>query len=426
MTPTIQKSIPTRIKVILFKSKKLADGTHPIMIRVNANGVRKYITTGQKCKPQYWDEKNACVKPRYPDHEQINLHISQMKEALTNENYELKKKRAKVTADRLLKVLAPDAGPNVTVLKFWDQHIEELKESGQVGTAAVYRESRSRFSQFLRGKDITFEAIDTTLLQKYAVSMRKDGLKDTSINLRFRDLRAIYRKAASRRIVTMMEYPFGGKKEQPMKFWIGQFKTVTRKRAIGEAAIRKLIALELDPVKEADLFNARQYFMLSYYMGGMPWADLIRIRWKDIDFDSQSLTYIRVKTKEPVHVNLSQPAINIFSYYQLIKTGVMNNYALPVLNDHLHVTESQIRNKRRQELKNVNKSLHVIEQRIGLSGGTLTTYVARHTAATQALRKGATKARIQKMLGQQEERTTDIYLASLPSDDDIHSLLIID
>lgn len=414
------------INVQLFHWKSGKNGTHPIKVIIRVQGRKIVKSTGLFCLPSLWDTKKGCVKVKHPDSVRMNGIIMQTVQELNDETFDLVRRKMKVTSDRLRKVLEPDAAHNMTVLKFWEQHIEELKESGQVGTAAVHRESRARFSQFLRGKDITFEALDIPLLQKYAIRMKADNLKDTSINLRFRDIRAIYRKAASRRIVNMTEYPFGGKKDHPMKFWIGQFKTVTRKRAIGEATIRKLIALELDPVNESDLFNARQYFMLSYYMGGMPWADLIRIRWKDIDFDSQSLTYIRVKTKLPVHVNLSQPAINIFSYYRLLKTDVTNNYALPVLDDRLHVTESQIRNKRRQELKNVNKSLHVIEQRIGLSGGTLTSYVARHTAATQALRKGATKARIQKMLGQQEERTTDIYLASLPSDDDIHKLLIFE
>jgi integrase/recombinase XerD len=426
MTGIVQKVIPARITPILFKSKKLADGSHPIMIRVHANGVRKYITTGQKCKPQDWDAKKSCVKPRHPDHVQINLHISQMMDTVNSEVFELKKKKSKVTADRLLKVLAPDAGPTITVLKFWEYHIAELKKAGQIGTSMVHKESRARFSKFLKGRDISFEAIDTTLLQKYAVRLRADGMKDTSIHLRFRDLRAIYRRAASRRIVNMMEYPFGGKNDQPMKFWIGQFKTVTRKRAIGEASIRKIISLEIDPVNDADTFNARHYFMLSYYMGGMPWADMIRIRWRDIDFDSQSLTYIRVKTNQPVHVNLSQPAINILNYYHMLTGRDTNNYALPVLNYQLNVTQTQIRDKRQKVLKNVNRSLHTIEERIGLPSGMLTSYVARHTAATQAKRKGATKEQIGRMMNHHDLKTTDIYVDSLPSDDDIHGLLIIE
>jgi len=349
-----------------------------------------------------------------------------MKDTLTGEVYELKKKRAKVTADRLLKVLAPDAGPNVTVLRFWEQHIAELKEAGQIGTSTIHRESRARFSKFLRGKDITFEAIDCTLLQKYAVRLKADGMKDTSIHLRFRDLRAIYRKAASRKVINMSEYPFGGKSEQPMKFWIGQFKTVTRKRAIGEAPIRKIINLEIDPVKEADMFNARNYFMLSYYMGGIQWADLIQIRWNDIDLKTGTLSFIRKKSKQPVHVNLSQPAQNILNYYHMLTGQDTKNYALPVLNYLLHITQSQIRDRRQKVLKKVNKALHSIEERIGVQEGMITSYVARHSAATQAILKGASMERVGGMMGHADTRTTKIYIKGLPTDDGIHGLLIID
>ena len=426
MSATVTKSVPARITVLLYKSKKLSDGTHPIMIRVHANGVRKYIGTGQKCKPQDWDTKNSCVKPRHPDHIQMNLLISQMKDTLTGEVFELKKKRSKVTADRLLKVLAPDAGPNVTVLKFWEQHIAELKEAGQIGTSMIHRESRARFSKFLRGKDISFEAIDVTLLQKFALRMKAGGLKDTSIHLRFRDLRAVYRKAASRRVISMSEYPFGGKNDQPMKFWIGQFSTVTLKRAISEGAVRKIIGLDLDPVKDADMFNARNYFMLSYYIGGMPWADLIQIRWDDVDTTNGTLSYMRRKSKQPVNVNFTQPALNILNYYYMLTGQDPKNYALPVLNYRLHVTQTQIRNRRQKVLKQVNKALHRIEGSIGVPEGTLTSYVARHTAATQAIRKGASMERVGGMMGHADDRTTKIYVKGLPTDDGIHGLLIID
>lgn len=415
-----------RITPVLYRWKVLSDGNHPIMIRITAKGKRRYIATGYGCRPKEWDAKSSRIKATHTDSAKINLSLSQLVLSLDTEVFELNKREQKVTADRLSKALHPDQGPNVTVLKFWQAHITELRKAKKVGLAAVHRESMQRFQKFIRGNDIDFESIDITLLQKYAVAMQADGLKDTTIHLRFRDLRALYRKAASRRIVSMNEYPFGGRNEQPMKFWLGQFKTTTGKRAMSEDAIRKLLALEVDPVTSPGLFSAKKYFLLSYFTGGTPWVDLIQLKWKDIDFDQRLLKYERAKTKQNINVSLIPQALDILNHFAVFADPDPDNYVLPVLNIHVHRTPTQIRDRRKKVLDQVNRALKTFESQIGLPPGALTTYVARHTAATQAIRKGASTENIRNMLGHDNQKTTEIYIASLPRIDDTFGLLSID
>lgn len=413
----------TQVKVELYRWKIIGNGQHPIMIRIRVNGQRTYKATGHFCQPEFWDFKRDRVKPRHPNSERINADIVNLLSEIANEVAKCTQKKKRATADTLRKVLAADAPQNMTVLKFWQQHVDELKEAGQVGTSAVHRESLSAFRKFLRGRDISFEGIDVSLLQKYTVRLKAAGLKETSIHLRLRDLRAIYRKAASRRIVSMNEYPFGGKNDQPLKFWLGQFSTSTMKRAISEDAIRKAYKLAVDSVEDSDLFNHKNYFMLSYFLGGMPWADLIQLRWSDVDFDRGLIIYTRQKTKRPIVVTITKEATNILDYYHVFTGSDAQNYVLPVLDVRLHITATQIRDRRKKVLKQVNKSLHLIEERIGLAAGVLTSYVARHTAATQARRKGASQDEIRNMLGQADAKTTEIYLKTLPDDSQIHHLL---
>ena len=47
----MKRNLPT-ISAILYTSKTLANGEHPIMLRVCYNGKRKYKSLGISCKPQ--------------------------------------------------------------------------------------------------------------------------------------------------------------------------------------------------------------------------------------------------------------------------------------------------------------------------------------------------------------------------------------
>ena len=52
----MKRSLPT-VSVILYKSKTLANGEHPIMLRLCYNGQRKYKSFGLSCSEKMWNEK---------------------------------------------------------------------------------------------------------------------------------------------------------------------------------------------------------------------------------------------------------------------------------------------------------------------------------------------------------------------------------
>ena len=59
----MKSSLPT-VTVILYKSKTLANGEHPIMLRLCHNGQRKYKSLGLSCSEKMWNEKKE-VKDYY-------------------------------------------------------------------------------------------------------------------------------------------------------------------------------------------------------------------------------------------------------------------------------------------------------------------------------------------------------------------------
>lgn len=54
----------TTVSVICYKSKILADGTHPLMLRITKDGKRVFKSLGISVLPQDWDFKKEQPKPR--------------------------------------------------------------------------------------------------------------------------------------------------------------------------------------------------------------------------------------------------------------------------------------------------------------------------------------------------------------------------
>ena len=62
-------------KIVLFKSKKFSDETHPVLLRVTINRKLKYYNVGSnyKCNEKQW-EGNEFNK-KFPDHEKANREL---------------------------------------------------------------------------------------------------------------------------------------------------------------------------------------------------------------------------------------------------------------------------------------------------------------------------------------------------------------
>lgn len=67
------------IKLVLRTNKVLADGSHPIMLRVSFNGMKER-SSGYSCVEKFWDKKNECVKKGFPNFVMVNAELKKMKD----------------------------------------------------------------------------------------------------------------------------------------------------------------------------------------------------------------------------------------------------------------------------------------------------------------------------------------------------------
>ncbi|MBS5796142.1 MAG: site-specific integrase [Dysgonomonas mossii] len=380
------------INVLLFKSKTLADGSHPLMIRICKDNKKKYKSLGVSIFPQYWDfEKN---KPRRncPKRDFINTLISDKIKEFSEQLIEFQTESKEFTVTKLIeKVVNPRIKSTVDI--FLDEEIERLKNERRYGYEKTYRHLKTSLLAFNKHLDIYFSEIDFNWIVQYEAYLRVKGLKTNSIGIRFRTLRTLYNRAISTNLVKADCYPF-------KQFKMSKLKETTIKRSITKADIERIISYEA-PDEYVRLSIDLFYF--SYLSGGVNFVDMAYLTRNNI-IDNR-LVYNRIKTKKLIKLPIQRRALEIIESYKSDSP-----YLFPILSN-FHKTDQQKANRIHKVIGNVNRYLKVVGQELKLPID-LTTYVARHTYATVLKRSGVNTSIISESLGHSSEKVTQIYLDS--------------
>ena len=86
-------------------------------------------------------------------------------------------------------------------------------------------------------------------------------------------------------------------------------------------------------------------------------------------------------------------------------------YLFPILDERLHITPIQKRNRVHKVCHQVNLELRKLAQNLKISAE-VTTYVARHSFATVLKKSGVNIGIISEALGHHSLKTTQIYLGA--------------
>jgi integrase len=390
----------TTIKVLLYKSKTLSNGEHPIMLRVTKNRIRKYISLGISCLVKDWNAKDNLPKKTHPNKNVIDSIISKKVAEYQATLMDLKNDDKDFTPDVLIHKASKPVS-KTTLFEFFEYKILQLKKSKQIGNSKVYGETRNKLKAFLNNKDITFSQIDYNFLLKFESSLKADGLSDNGISVRMRTIRALFNAAINENYAKRDAYPF-------QKFKITErYSTKTQKRAITKDEIKKIEALIIK--KGTSQFEAQQYFLFSYYGQGINFVDLAHLKWANL-IDSR-IYYKRAKTGTELNFKLPAPALKIIEHWRVSKNPPKDDYIFSILNKVLHKTPIQQHNRIHKVLTRINKELKAIGETAGIEIP-LTSYVARHTFATVLKRSGVSTAIISESMGHKTEAITQTYLKS--------------
>ncbi len=402
------------ISVICFKSKTLANGEHPLMLRITQDRKRVMKSLGISVNPKHWDFIKGEPKPKCPNRELIQSIILKVKSEYQTKIIEKISKEEEFTATSLLSENKSNIKAQ-TVEEFYLSLIEDLKQKGRIGNSYAYLNSYNTLRNFNKGEKLnyTFSHIDVPFCKKFEDWMRSKGNKDTTLSYQFRTLRATYNKAIEAKIVAREKNPF-------IEYKLSHFNTKTIKRALSKNDILKIINANCTGQSKLRQLT-HDLFSFSYLCGGISFVDIANLTRQNIVEDR--LIYQRQKTHGNINLLLSKEASTIIAKYSTYQQEA--EYLFPILHCKRHITPMQKSNRVHKICHQVNTELRAFAQELGITAE-VTTYVARHSFATILKKSGVNIGIISQALGHQDIKTTQIYLSKFDNeqvDDAMKNLL---
>ena len=368
------------------------------MLRVTKDRKRKYVSLGISVNPENWDFSKNQPKAECPNREYIELLIADKLKEYSAKIIELKATNQEFTSTTLVEKVCVNRVNRKTVCDLFREHINNLTASGRKSYALSIKQLYNSLIEFNGHLDIPFAEMDIVWLRRYEAFLRRKGLAENTIGIRFRTLRSIYNVAIEEDAVSSELYPF-------KKLKVSKLHQETAKRALSKEDIERVLSY-----KSTNRYTRFpiDIFAFTYYCGGINFVDIAHLTKANI-VDGR-LIYKRQKTKKLIKIPLQPQAVALIEKY----SNDESPYLFPILSD-FHKTDIQQANRIHKVISKVNERLKQIGKALNIPI-TLTTYVARHSQATVMKRAGVSTAVIREIMGHSSERVTQIYLDSFDNE----------
>ncbi|PWI29773.1 integrase [Flavobacteriaceae bacterium LYZ1037] len=396
---------------ITLRKKPNKAGEYPVILRIVKERNSKMISLGMLSKKVDWDTKKNEFKKTYPNASQRNRLLLKLEEkalkiidefALDNIDFTLNQFEAKFRGRKSSKV---------TVSEFWKEKIEDFIKAGRIGNSKPYKDTYNSFFKFQKNKNLVFREITPAFLDKYETYLRSNNNSDGGIGIKMRTLRALYNYAIKSGVVDEKYYPF-------KIYKISKFKVVGVKKALIRDEMKLMEAIDIE--KYPHLINTKNYLVFSYYMGGMNFVDMMKLKWDNIQGDR--ILYIRSKTKGRFTVKMLEPVKQVIAYYKAQNRPT--DFVFPILLKQ-DLTPMQVESRKHKTLRRFNKQLKEIAKIQGVEQN-VSSYVIRHSFATNLKFAGISTDVIGKSMGHHDVSVTQAYLKEFKDEiiDDAMSKLL--
>lgn len=394
-------------RTVLDTRRQKANGGYPIKIVVTYNRKAKYYRIGKEVTPDVWESlptarSRAMVELREDIEGSFGVVRDYIKQ-LTNEgdfSFEALNTRL---------IGATSSTINVAI----QQKIKNLKENEQFGTAQIYGNLLVTLERYA-GAGIEYADITPKWLRGYERYEQERGLKQTTIAIHLRSLKAVINDAVAVGVIKPNSYPFGRG-----KFEIREGEG--RKLALSVAQIKQIAEYKGQKTIE----RYRDYWLFMYLCNGINPKDFTLLKWSNIE--NGEICFVRQKTRRTTKTEKVIRAIITKRMLEIIdrrgNKPSADGYIFPILNRYLKNTE-RIRAKQSYFTYTINLYMRKLGEILGI--GRITTYTARHSFATVLKRSGANIAYISESLGHTDLKTTENYLASFEREEREKNALLLE
>ncbi|WP_420401354.1 tyrosine-type recombinase/integrase [Flagellimonas sp.] len=290
-----------------------------------------------------------------------------------------------------------------------------MEQEGRVRTAENYSLSYRRLKGYInlsrikKLDDIPFEKISVGFLKKYEKYLVNEGCSLATIGIYLRPLRAIFNLA--------INDPNSGLRESMYPFGKSQYQIPTGqnvKKALSPEQLKTLF--ESKPENDQQK-KAKDFWFFSYLANGMNFKDIAELKYGNLS--DNRISFYRAKTQRTTKSNpkLIQAMLPVFALNVIEEYGNKNSksedYIFPILSQS--DSALQAANKVKDFTRFVNQHIKKLAMENGITDE-ISTYWARHSFTTQAIRKGASMELLQESLGHKSLSTTQNYFAGFSND----------
>lgn len=379
-----------------FRPSQMSGRTGTLYFQVIHRRCTRQVKTEYKIFSEEWDPARFSIRICGTEERRsqlslilskVNWKLKQMKSIAA----EKERKCTDVTMNDLLSSFS-ELSECPTFFSFAKSEYRRRKEMGREGTARTYKNALCSFQKFRRGRDLVLDEIDSGMMEQYEAWLKRCGLRRNSSSCYLRTLRTIYRKAVEMDLTEdrdIFRHVFTGFAKTP-------------KRALSIECLRAIKYLDLSMDKSLSL--ARDVFLFSFLMQGMPFIDVAFLRKSDLR--DGIVQYSRRKTRQTLEVAWENAMQDIVDRYSHLTED--SPYLFPIITRYDGTERQQYETMEHK----VNRSLKKIGRMVNLPMP-LTTYVARHTWASLARDAGCSLSVISKGMGHESLKTTQIYLDSI-------------
>jgi integrase len=314
------------------------------------------------------------------------------------------------------KKFARQADAGTDIFHYYNLRIKELREEDSIKTATVYEHASDSFRRYLQPKPtkgqptkptkdlredkslkLNFRDVDQKWLRKYQKWMTDKDNSLTTVSMYLRTLRAIFNTAIKEKEISPDLYPFGE----------GMFTIPTggkAKQYLEREDLRNLWEFKTD---DPLIIKARDFWFFIYNASGMNVRDIIQL--KDTSIIGNTIFYVRQKTKKTtkkeviIQVPITGHMLHVIEKYGTNSKG----FVFDILSDKMS-EEDKIK-ACDAFVTFINDHMERLAKQAGVMA-TPTTYTARHSFSTMAIRNGAPMALIQQAFGHQSINTTQNYI----------------
>ena len=288
---------------------------------------------------------------------------------------------------------------------YFDLAINNHKKNEKLGTAESYQytlNSLANFSELIKkcsiGK-LSFNHITVDWLKDYEKFMIDKGKSFTTVGIYTRTLRAVFNNAIQENDINQDIYPFGKN-----KYKIPRTKKV--KKALNAIQLKALFDAKTNNENEQ---QAKDFWFFSFCCYGMNFKDIAFLKYSDFQNDSfsyyRSKTFDRTAEKVLITVHLTDFIKDIISKYG---NNNKDSFVFNILSkeDNAETEKKKYKNFTRK----INDHLKRVAKANKLPVDISTNW-ARHSFATQSIRKGASMEFISEALNHSDLTVTKKYFA---------------